>query len=257
MPNRRHSSSAYIRFFSFKTNSWNQFEAINFSFLVKDDDAFPRLEAGSLRAGLFLNGALHWLYRYHRARKVYKIISFDLIEKSLSEIPLPHEYDLAMNQVDKYYFMVNGGCLSLYNYWETDSGGMMVELWMMKEYKVQSSWTKFTVLYSCLSCFTPKVSYLKPICLTEGGGFFVGSLLKEVLLKLNGEGELLESRADIPNFIKLIPLREFVRYRESLLSLPADFGESSKDDQYGFLQVMVILPSGKHSVWKRISFIWY
>lgn len=61
-------------------------------------------------------------------------------------------------------------------------------MWTMKEYKVQTSWTKSFVMstnyYPFLYCF-------EPICFTKTGEVF-GSGGHDRLLRLNVKGELLE-----------------------------------------------------------------
>ncbi|XP_061368795.1 F-box/kelch-repeat protein At3g06240-like [Gastrolobium bilobum] len=220
-----------MEFFSLKTNSWNRIEGINYPFSVVDDEV-----SSAFKVGLFLNGALHWFDFCSSLDVIDKIISFDLTERTLSEIPLP--YDLAKTlDVGAYNLTVNGGCLSLCNcratYWSTGECEAMVEIWTMKEYKVQSSWTKSTVLITFL---TAPDNDFSPICFTEGGEIVVGSEERRVIMKLDGEGEgklleyrkLLKYRKYGPDFIDYMFLSNpcSIMYRESLLSLPSDFGEA-------------------------------
>ena len=80
-------------------------------------------------------------------KRVFVIIAFDLVKMSLSEIPL---FDnLTMKSTLDNLTMKNHKVLSLR------------VIWVMKEYKVQSSWTKWFVI----------LTYgFSPICITKDGG---------------------------------------------------------------------------------------
>ncbi|XP_061344246.1 F-box protein CPR1-like [Gastrolobium bilobum] len=183
-----------IEFFSLKTNSWNKIEG-NYPFSKDGDDwGWYAYKVG--KVGLFLNGALHWL-------------------------DVPDGVDV----VDK-----TARCLSLCYCWSRGTSEAMIEIWTMKEYKVQSSWTKSAVSITFL--MAPDI-YLSPICFTEGGEIVVGSDDRGVLMKLNGEGKLLNYRKYNRGFVESMSLSNpfSIMYRESLLSLPSDIGEANKDDQ--------------------------
>ncbi|XP_057756620.1 uncharacterized protein LOC130975921 [Arachis stenosperma] len=70
-------------------------------------------------------------------------------ERSFSKISVPIERDLC-----KPRLVLLGGCLALYVYEENTT-----EIWVMKEYKVQSSWTLYEI---------PLGSF-KPMCLSANG----------------------------------------------------------------------------------------
>ncbi|XP_061340380.1 F-box/kelch-repeat protein At3g06240-like [Gastrolobium bilobum] len=103
---------ADIEFFSLKTNSWNKIKGINFPY------SCIGLPGHEFISGLLLNGALHWLTlcKGTGTDVASVIIAFDLIERSLSEIPLPSDFTAASRSrsvVDICHFMVIGGCLGL------------------------------------------------------------------------------------------------------------------------------------------------
>ena len=97
---------------------------------------------------------------------------------------------------------------------------------MMKEYKVQSSWTKYMVI----PIYKIPNYHFSPICITKDG-HILGSNTGRRLEKRNHKGELLEfltyaGGGDWCCFNLLSAM-----YRESLL-LPSDIiGEPSEDDQ--------------------------
>ncbi|XP_057452962.1 F-box protein CPR1-like [Lotus japonicus] len=126
----------HIEIFSFKTNSWNQIQGFKFPYWTTKFD----------QAGLLLNGALHWLV-FSRDTEDHVIIAFDLKQMSLLEIPIPlDDIDMELKSISRqYYLRVLGDCLCLcypgQYIWD-----VAAEIWIMKYYKVQSSWTKSFVL---------------------------------------------------------------------------------------------------------------
>ncbi|XP_057422531.1 F-box/kelch-repeat protein At3g06240-like [Lotus japonicus] len=175
-----------------------------------------------LRVGSYLNEALHWLVMSYDT-KLEVIIAFDLVQHGLSEIPLSH--NLARKLKHKpYYLRVLGECLSLCYLGNMDS---MAEIWMMKKYKVRSSWTK---VFAFSTCNIPKNVFF-PICFTKHGEIF-GSNGTGRLMILNDKGWLLDqcSLWPAPDRLQFIHV-DCGMYRESLLSLPNDFEEASEDDQ--------------------------
>ncbi|XP_061341688.1 F-box/kelch-repeat protein At3g23880-like [Gastrolobium bilobum] len=203
----------HLEFFSLKTNSWNKVEGFNFPY----SDISVRFISG-----LPLNEALHWLVfsKGDFFTKDAVIITFDLIKRSLSEIPLPRDCTASMYRsiFEIFHFMVIEGCLGLYCSDDV--------CWVMKEYKVQLSWTKFIV---SSNRYIPCDSHF-PICFSIGAGI-VGSDDIRKLLKLDDNGELLEISRIMRWFVKEGPVQSAI-YRESLQSFPSDFGEARKDDQH-------------------------
>ncbi|XLR21239.1 F-box/kelch-repeat protein At3g06240-like [Arachis ipaensis] len=125
--------------------------------------------------GLFCNGAIHWsTYEY-----CIDILIFDLKERSFSKISVPIE------TTDLYHpcLVLLGGCLALYFYEE-----ITTEIWVMKEYKVQSSWTLYEI----------PLGFFQPLCLSANGdiigrcypsdgevGFYIYNVRGELLKHVN------------------------------------------------------------------------
>ncbi|XP_057756618.1 F-box/kelch-repeat protein At3g23880-like [Arachis stenosperma] len=125
--------------------------------------------------GLFCNGAIHWsTYEY-----CIDILIFDLKKRSFSTICGQHLF--------KPRLVLLGGCLAFYLYGENTAGENTTEVWVMKEYKVESSWTVYEI----------PLELFKPLCLSANGdiigrcypsdgevGFYIynvrGELLKHV-----------------------------------------------------------------------------
>ncbi|XP_057453080.1 F-box/kelch-repeat protein At3g23880-like [Lotus japonicus] len=223
-------------------------------------------------AGVDLNDSLHWLVK-SKDTNLPVIIVLHLLDKSFSEISLPTEFAAHdLTALKEYHLRELGGCLSVcyssgrgQNYsperlWVVGDGCDGAEIWVMKEYKVQSSWTKAFVMTDCdIPC-----KYFYPICFIEGGGV-VGSNGNGRLMKFNAKGELLEHRKyrhksnNVRNYFDvfresliLFPgeqphnFKEAIKHEEaaeneeeeaselsllSVKSLPCDFKEATKDDK--------------------------
>ncbi|XP_057756564.1 F-box protein CPR1-like [Arachis stenosperma] len=87
--------------------------------------------------GFFLNGAIHWSSCTLRVRD-YSILIFDLKERCFSTISMPEQ---VMGYLNPTHLGLLGGCLALYSY-----GCDKTNIWVMKEYKVHSSWTFYPIL---------------------------------------------------------------------------------------------------------------
>ncbi|MED6174806.1 hypothetical protein PIB30_072420 [Stylosanthes scabra] len=131
----------HLDFFSLRTNSW-----------ISLDSALPK--PFSWRnwesCGLFLNGAIHWL---SCSLKAYSeaILIFDLKERSFSKISIPESH-VSYHTAN---LVLLGGCLAFHMYSHDDHGEYKTYIWVMKEYKVQSSWTLYEIPYG----------YFEPLCL--------------------------------------------------------------------------------------------
>ncbi|KAJ7980151.1 F-box protein family [Quillaja saponaria] len=189
----------HVEFYSLKTNSWEEIQEPSYQYMNSGDDT---------RAGVLLNGAIHWFA--YRLDGPTVIVAFDLSEKKLREVPVhdgiesyePYDYDLG----------VIGGCLSI-TYMNNKA-----EIWLMKEYNVKSSWTKF--MSSDFDQDFTKSLY--PICLTKGGEL-LAVIEGNKLVNCNQEGILLERRALSDDLHEC----KAIVYTESLLPLTGDYGNDS------------------------------
>ncbi|KAK7292358.1 hypothetical protein RIF29_08136 [Crotalaria pallida] len=196
-----------FEFFSLRANSWNQFEGNHLPYRNASDDP---------RTGTLLNGIIHWLaFRYDVRANV--ILAFDLTERSFSEVRLPTDFDSPLRFSN---LCLLGGFLGLYV-----TGSRTTDIWIMKEYRVQSSWSKSIVV--AIDDLPSK--YFSPICSTKGGDI-VGLDCSTRLVKCDAEGRVLEhcSHSDDPHGCKAYV------YRESLLSLPPVAGgeQDAEDDDW-------------------------
>ncbi|XP_057436171.1 F-box protein CPR1-like [Lotus japonicus] len=200
-----------IRLFSMKTNSWFYPEGTYAQ--------YADLGLCEFKVGSFLNEALYWLVISVETSN-HAIIAFDLVERSLSEIPLSQSLAREL-KCREYHLRVMGECLNLCCPGDQYDVASMAEIWMMKKYKVQSSWTK---LFVFSTCNIPHNRFF-PICFTKHGEIF-GSNGSTSLMIVNDKGKLLDEctfdtdRGD---------LLHCGMYRESLLSLPNELEETSED----------------------------
>lgn len=195
---------------STKTYSWN----------IVYGDVLYRVRDNKFRAGSLVNGALHWLV-FSRYKKVPVIIAFDLIQRRLSEIPLIDH--LTSKKYEFYCLRAMGEFLSVSCSVE---GCAENEIWVMKEYKVQSSWTKYMVIPT----YEMQYNRFSPICFTKDGRI-LGSNIGGRLEKLNDKGKVLEILT-YGGYEKLYCVNlQSAMYRESLLSIPNVIRETCEDDQ--------------------------
>ena len=201
----------HFDFLSLRANSWKRIEGTRCPLIECCPDSDKPDEPG---AGRHLNGAIHWLVFRHDDNVIF---AFDLVERSFSDIPLPDdpEYDFDF----EFWVLLNhGGKLSL-----CVRGINRTDIWVMGEYKVQSSWTKSIVMYD-----NPPCEYFYPICSTKSG-YIYGLDDDEDLLKCNAEGERLECcsypckrEAATTDWKSQLSHSDAAVYTESLLSLPGD-----------------------------------
>ncbi|KAK7259206.1 hypothetical protein RIF29_24806 [Crotalaria pallida] len=196
----------FFELFSVKANAWNRIEGMNLPYIDASDDP---------RAGTLLNGVIHWLaFRYDVLANV--IVAFDLTERSFSDVLLSANLNQELTFCDLR--VLGGGLLCLC---QRRGGRSRTEIWVMEEYKVQSSWTKSIVV----SFDDIPSLYFSPRCSTKSGDI-VGIDDSTVLVKCNAEGQILEqhSYSDDPHGC------EVVMYTESLLSLPIEIGQAAGGD---------------------------
>jgi len=193
------SATTRVEFLSLRTNVWRDVEATHLSYMNSSKGI------KGIREGSLLNGAIHWL-AFCCNGSMDVIVVFDLTERSFSEILLPVEFlDYESNCCD---LAVLGDLLSIcFGEWDHS-----VEIWVMEEYRVQSSWTK-TIIVSAENI--PAAMYFFPICYTKDGHIF-GTDGWTGLAKYNGKGQLQEHRSYSQGSYR----SQVAVYTESLLSFP-------------------------------------
>jgi F-box interacting protein len=166
-PTEENPFSSHLEFFSIRDNNWKEIEGTH-------------LPYGNCSTGLLFNGAIHWL-ACRRDIKIDVIFAFDLIERRLFEMPLPDYFHQEVSYAHGLW--VFGEFFSLY---AKDYNKRKIEIWVMKEYKLYSSWTKTLVFDPVFLNF-----YFTPICSTNNGNI-IGTSPGCRLVKYNDKGQLLE-----------------------------------------------------------------
>ncbi|XP_024200252.1 F-box/kelch-repeat protein At3g23880-like [Rosa chinensis] len=124
--------------YTLRTNTWRR---------IQD---YPLSASLTKKCATFVSGALYWLVRrivnIDAVTKV--IISLDLISEAYMEVPQP---DYGTNTCyDQYGVGALEGCLCLLVCNITSRA--QNELWVMKEYGVKESWTKYLTIPQPLGC---------------------------------------------------------------------------------------------------------
>lgn len=131
----------FVDVYSVKTRTWERFDPSPY------DHAVPELASG-----VFLNGGLHWLAsgRSEGYPSVISVFYLDGID--FEELPPPSSLDRGKFVFNK--LVVLEGCLGIV----VDCYNGQVDVWLMKQYGVQESWTKLTI------SVPEDTETLKPIC---------------------------------------------------------------------------------------------
>jgi F-box interacting protein len=195
----------YFEFFSLRANTLDEIECIElvkytlfrYSYTNDHDTDDPQV-------GTLFNGAIHW-FAFHDNLSTDVIIAFDLMERKLLEMRLPDDFEHEPPQLDMWVF---GEFLSLCTMGYDDD---IVQIWVMKEYKMHSSWTKTHVL----SIDGISTMFFSPLCSTKSC-HIIGTDGRNGLVKYDDKGQLLEHHTYGND--SLGP--HMAMYTESLLSLP-------------------------------------
>ena len=123
-------SRSVVDVFSLKSNKWKRIEAKHSTTVLGNN-------------ATFLHGVVHWIgfgsndddwiHGFHR------IIAFDLEKEQFREMAMPMPKGMEYSKMS-----VVGGCLYLLNY-----NNDPTEIWVMKEYGIDTSWSKITSPYNC------------------------------------------------------------------------------------------------------------
>jgi F-box interacting protein len=192
-PNVANIFPSHLEFFSIRDNRWKEIEGTH----------LPYIDCST---GVLFNGAIHWL-SCRCDIKIQVIVAFDLLDRKLFEMPFPDYFHQEVSFAHGLW--VFGEFFSL---WAKDYGKRTIEIWVMKKYKLNSSWTKTLVLPLDIMSNFP---FFNPICSTNNGDI-IGTSSCSKLVKYNNKGQLLEFRSfrNSPS--------EVVLYTETLLSLPCN-----------------------------------
>ncbi|KAK9741604.1 hypothetical protein RND81_03G116700 [Saponaria officinalis] len=149
----------FVNVYSGRSGTWKQGESSPYDHAV-----------GHVTAGVFFGGRIHWLAT-RTSDYSSVIVGFDLTEEKFHELPAP-------SFIDGHNFVLNrlvvlGGCLTIFPL----RPKIETDIWMMKEYGVKESWTKFLIV-------DDEVSELAPLLCMAGQ--------REVVVVVKDEGTFYE-----------------------------------------------------------------
>ncbi|XP_057444699.1 F-box/kelch-repeat protein At3g06240-like [Lotus japonicus] len=213
--------NCFLHGFSLKTNVFS---------IVPDVDflGFYCTIGHDFKPGVLFNESLHW-WLYTPLTHGFVVVAFDLIHRSVFEIPLLPDLAMSLATPRPYHLNIMDGypCLCYQGICGMDE---VFEIWIMKEYKVASSWTKSFVLPFTSIAYSQFLSS----CYTRCGDIFGSSGYGGELMKLNFN----DDKAHIVEYRSCLPFQGFVQhfhfYRESLLPLPlhCNFDEAKYKERY-------------------------
>jgi F-box interacting protein len=202
-----------LEFFSLKDNMWREIEGSRFPYTQSTwIDDLPRV-------GSLFNGNIHWLAENIESWDNV-ILAFDITERKLVEMPYPDGIECEIERDEDCDLCVFGEFLSL---WAIDYHNSRVEIWVMREYKVHSSWTK--ILFLPINDIS--IEYVSLICSTKSGNIVVADDTE--LAMYNNKGQLLEYKSYHEGPVKQSG-NQVTAYTESLLSLPSNNVKALEDD---------------------------
>ncbi|EXB41581.1 F-box protein [Morus notabilis] len=163
------SFDSEVKVYSAKSNTWKR---------IRDFPYYLRYKHGF---GVLSNNALHWVVSRKPLSDVSNLVfAVDLVTEEYREVPLPEfEGESFHMNVE----VLGGSLCLLCNYVSDDpnadwgSGSDHVDMWMMKEYGVRESWTKFCTVVP--SDGIGPFNYVLPIAYLKSGN--------QVLMNKNGE----------------------------------------------------------------------
>lgn len=148
----RDHDDAYLDVFGLRSGAWRRIDV--------------QCHRPGILKGVFLNGAVHWLVECDGS----VIMAFDLSSEEFKPLPVPAHFP---ENCSFCHIEVLGGCLAM-----VTSTGHSTDVWMMMEYGVEESWTKFSV---------PTQYYTVPLCLLGDDDVVLHVNQKLVVYSLTGE----------------------------------------------------------------------
>ncbi|PQQ01013.1 F-box/kelch-repeat protein [Prunus yedoensis var. nudiflora] len=162
--------------YSLATGTWRSLGCVSPACLID--------EAAS---SAFVNGVLHWPVARQTAVgfSYYIILTFDLGKEVFSQIPMPKiilcNFKLALqlsvsdNRKSIALFMRPYNCEDFYKDYGREYS--VLDIWVMKEYGREKSWTKLITLSLITQPQGPETIFLSPLCFRKSGE--VLSVLRE------------------------------------------------------------------------------
>nr|XP_011461580.1 PREDICTED: F-box/kelch-repeat protein At3g23880-like isoform X1 [Fragaria vesca subsp. vesca]XP_011461581.1 PREDICTED: F-box/kelch-repeat protein At3g23880-like isoform X1 [Fragaria vesca subsp. vesca] len=145
----------FVEVYSLAAGSWSDSRLV---------DPQCGINIGSPQA--FVNGALHWdAHRFRSSSYRYFILAFDVSSELFREMMLPKSLDPNLASFLSLQLSVSGDGKSLAMFVRDSTRSSFLDIWVMKEYSVQESWTKLYSIYPQ----DPADSLLRPLCFRKSG----------------------------------------------------------------------------------------
>ncbi|KAM6594728.1 hypothetical protein CsatA_002431 [Cannabis sativa] len=128
--------------YSLKTNSWKTIDMPDIFSNEDHDEMQITLEIPNRENSTVVNGSIHWAI-YYSLREIMcdlttKVVAFDLSSEEFKLIEFPSSLETKGFSIKSICNLF--GCLSLLT---KSSSTSSIEIWVMKEYGVWDSWTKY------------------------------------------------------------------------------------------------------------------
>ncbi|KAJ8565989.1 hypothetical protein K7X08_008565 [Anisodus acutangulus] len=164
-----------VKIFSFPQSEGKHVNMVNvYSLRVNSWTTIQGFDSGYINGnvGVFANGALHWDGCHsHISSASSEIVTLDLATERYGKIALPSYEDGCI----RWTLGVSGGSLvACCNYEEPNRADM----WVMKEYGVEKSWTKLVTISSPVD----RRVHISPLFVGENGNEFLVTLGTELTL---------------------------------------------------------------------------
>ncbi|XP_059310345.1 F-box/kelch-repeat protein At3g23880-like [Lycium ferocissimum] len=151
-----------VKIYSLRSNSWKMSESFSGGYI-------------NAQSGVILNEALHWEVSHCRGSGAHsEIMTLDLATETYGVMELPSCGD---GNVSWTLSVLGGRLVACCNYYPDKT-----DMWVMKEYGVEKSWTKLV----SLSSPSGRMGYISPLFVSENGD--------EVLVKLGTDISLYDKR---------------------------------------------------------------
>lgn len=146
------SFESEVKVFSLRTNEWKGIQDLPYALCY------------TKKMGVHVNGFLHWVViRKLGVDENELVVALDLVAESYNEVPLP---ELMNNQFQMDLGVLNGCLCIVANYKDVD-----VEVWVMREYGVQDSWSKIVKLGQSEELRSLKL--VRPLTYSKCGGYIL------------------------------------------------------------------------------------
>nr|KYP31772.1 F-box/kelch-repeat protein At3g06240 family [Cajanus cajan] len=149
--------------YSVNGGSWRDFEDDSLLTIT-----YPCISVHQGSMGLYFGNCLHWITS-NWERNVDVILAYNLIESKFYELNIPTEVKL--EDCTLCCLRIIRDCLVFCTVMRDENWDYMVDIWEMKEYGVDTSWTKFT----SMQVSNEFAGFMLPACSSHDSILFVNN----------------------------------------------------------------------------------